>query len=128
MANGFVGVFQGLTRDLLESAEGAQMTGYGMPTSPAIITNIRELFDNQRQMGVPITDKLFGAGPGKTTAQNTAAIQAAHDAAAEAAGGVIQIPGGRFNYNEVRISEEDIHIQGPGWLANGRLWIGDLGT
>lgn len=115
-------------QDPHEPSRAGAIVAYSPPGFPAVITNIRELFDNQRQMGVPITDKLFGAGTGKTPAQNTIAIQAAHDAAAEAAGGVIQIPGGKFNYNEVRISEENIHIDGPGWLANGRLWIGDLGT
>lgn len=71
-----------------------------------------------------VTPDMFGA-VGNGVADDTAALQAAHDALSSTYGGLLWLPlGKRYNFTALNVTKPHVRIDGPGALHNGTVYVG----
>lgn len=75
--------------------------------------------------GLPFNIRAFGASPSATAAVNTAAIQAAIDAAEAAGGGIVHFPPGTFVHNGVTVNDANVWLRGSGPETELQCTTGD---
>jgi len=92
--------------DITDESTGSSVIGYSQGDAGSIDRTVQ----SKLQETISITD--FGAAPAASATVNTAAIQAAIDAAPQ--GGAVYVPNGTYNINNALVIDKALTIYGDG--------------